>query len=812
MTVPFVRALTLTLTLLADPAALAAEVDSPAPPASAVRDAGTTGLPPPPAAAPAPEAGPIVATPALPPELPTIAIESGARIRPLRHAFCHLQGDPRFSLSGDGVLSLDVRGVGARAELLYGDCRTPQLAAIVGVGRLDHPPEDAELALDQSEVEIHGPKLPQRTAWWRLGSTGRFNEAPLTEGVSDGRANSHFALPREVSVRALSPSEGPLQVIAPPEGMPSPDVPSVELWDKRGVPVPLDAFRIPISRFVLDRPPLREVPLDAWREQSEIPVTWPGAIAHLSCPNQQCRLSGDESWLLVTLPPAGDELKVELTLRDAVYLRTPRGLTQQATLTLALAHCQVKPLLPVVLSGLADHHVPIQLAGNCPEDLSELSVETQPASEATVVSVGAHQRIDVSLGLVPRGAQVLRLTLRAGPRRAVLGTATIPMSDSWTFTRAALYDKEVGEIDVVPTNRPVEVRVLAQDFRVSGDLNVEPLPGFYRVLESSGAGGVQRTLIEGVAQSGGSVPILVGYRPKEANLPPEAPPLVVFQALPGYQVREVSVPVELAPEKPQARRLLQIICHDSNGGEHLISQGQIVNLPHDARHACRLVIDKSVLSPENGPQRLRLTIAMTRPDTTPAPGSFSKTIQVRPGPGTESLWLDPTAPVQEFEHMRVTLAHDDPGHFYLGSQDALSGAGFTAVSVELIFGNSHVRLYGSAAIPTGLYRINGPQAGALNFSAGALIRLAALDRRGMEFPFDMEFGIFGTGISQTANLSFMFGPGLTVPILNPGQPAQASVGIHAWLEYAPTMPGPIRDRFAVIFGPSVSVGDFGANF
>jgi hypothetical protein len=43
------------------------------------------------------------------------------------------------------------------------------------------------------------------------------------------------------------------------------------------------------------------------------------------------------------------------------------------------------------------------------------------------------------------------------------------------------------------------------------------------------------------------------------------------------------------------------------------------------------------------------------------------------------------------------------------------------------------------------------------------------------------------------------------------------VGIHAWLEYAPTVvnpTGPTRvwDQLAVIFGPSVSIGDFGTNF
>ena len=735
-----------------------------------------------------------------PPPLPTIVVEAGARIHLLSRTFCHVEGDPRFSIAADGALVLDPHGLGARAELLYGDCQAPHLAALGGVGSFARHTEEADLAPDRSMIELRGPHLTQRTIWWRLGRVGRFEESALVDTVSEGKETLVATLPADVVGRATQPGEGPLELLLPPDGMPSPELPSVELWDRHGASVPLEAFRLPLGKILLDRSPVHDGPINGWRERAEVAIRWPGTVASASCADEDCRLSGDGSVVVVSSVPAeGSELELSLRLAPRVMLRGPHGLSAQTTADVPLARCQVKPLVPVILSGLADHRVPIQLDGDCPSDLSSLTVETVPVSQATVVATDGPHRLDLSLGLVPRGAQVLHLTLRAGPRQAVVGTAKIPMTDSWSFTRATLTDREIGDVDVIPMNRPVEVKVLAQDYRMSAALTVEPLPGFYRVLP--GTPGTNHTLIEGGAETGGSVPILVGYRPPEAHLAPDAPPLVVFQALPGYQIHEVSVPVPLAPEHPGPRPFLQIICHDPTGAEHLIAQGQVINLPHDSRHSCRLSIDKTVLGPENGPQRLRLSITMTHPDTTPAPGGFSKVFQVRPGPGGDSIWLDPSVSVHEFDHMRVTLAHDDPGHFYLGSSDSLTGAGFTALSVEIIFGN----------------RINGPEAGAIDFSAGALIRLALLDKRGVEFPIDGEFGIFGTGISQQANLSFVLGPGLTVPILNPGQAAQASVGIHAWLEYSPTITNPsgpthIWNQIAVIFGPSVSIGDFGANF
>jgi hypothetical protein len=159
--------------------------------------------------------------------------------------------------------------------------------------------------------------------------------------------------------------------------------------------------------------------------------------------------------------------------------------------------------------------------------------------------------------------------------------------------------------------------------------------------------------------------------------------------------------------------------------------------------------------------------------------------------------------------MSVQISHDDlAGHYIVEGQ----ASGLPGRRYQMVFGDERLRIYGSATVPTGLYRVtSGKGAGVLQFSAGVLARLAVLDREGHEFPFDLEFGLLGTNLSDRADLSIVAGVGVTVPLLNPQEAAQAAIGVHAWAEYAPTRADANTRPIAFIFGPSISLGDFGTN-
>jgi hypothetical protein len=163
-----------------------------------------------------------------------------------------------------------------------------------------------------------------------------------------------------------------------------------------------------------------------------------------------------------------------------------------------------------------------------------------------------------------------------------------------------------------------------------------------------------------------------------------------------------------------------------------------------------------------------------------------------------------------YDHVVVQITHDDEVGYYVATGGS---SGIPSRRYQMVFGDGRMRLYGSATVPTGLYRIagGGTQSGVLQFNAGVVARLAFLDREGHEYPLDLEVGLLGTDLSGHPALSMVLGPGITVPLLNPQQAAQAAIGIHAWLEWAPGRTGRGERPLAFIFGPSISLGDFGTN-
>jgi hypothetical protein len=168
------------------------------------------------------------------------------------------------------------------------------------------------------------------------------------------------------------------------------------------------------------------------------------------------------------------------------------------------------------------------------------------------------------------------------------------------------------------------------------------------------------------------------------------------------------------------------------------------------------------------------------------------------------------------------------------SRYALSVAGHQGLPTlqwSIAVEGGRLRVYATATIPAGLYRMNRPS-GQLSLNFGVLSRLTWLDDRGTEGLLGAELGLMGMGlVQQTAlgdyppTLGAVAGLGVRVPLGD-----TASVGIHVWAAYE------FRDRFdykvdpkatgscstgdavcrsaprvAFIFGPSISIGDVGTN-
>jgi hypothetical protein len=58
--------------------------------------------------------------------------------------------------------------------------------------------------------------------------------------------------------------------------------------------------------------------------------------------------------------------------------------------------------------------------------------------------------------------------------------------------------------------------------------------------------------------------------------------------------------------------------------------------------------------------------------------------------------------------------------------------------------------------------------------------------------------------------SLILGYGFAVPIANRSQVSQASINVHAWFEA--NVMRKAEERFAFVFGPSISIGNVGTSF
>ena len=81
----------------------------------------------------------------------------------------------------------------------------------------------------------------------------------------------------------------------------------------------------------------------------------------------------------------------------------------------------------------------------------------------------------------------------------------------------------------------------------------------------------------------------------------------------------------------------------------------------------------------------------------------------------------------------------------------------------------------------------------------------------------MAFGLTGdvsaTTMESLTQVGGVVGTGLAIPIANAGATTQASINLHLWLEQRFTGSGPeAGSSQALIFGPSISIGNVGTTF
>ena len=737
-----------------------------------------------------------------------ILVEAGATTTLGRH-LCAVRGDERVVLQ-DGRLVVPEAATFALLKVSIGDCAAPSELSVQTTAPLARSPVRAVLHPDDGDLELVDRGLSRAVVWWRMGGGDWAGDVCTETSAEAGGGNTcELSVGRELARAALV--AGGLEVLRLPPGAPraSPGDRVPEVWLRAttagvdGGQATMDQLRVPDLRFVVQSPLVRSPSVEAWRDIVHVPLSLPGVAVAASCRPGLCWLT-DEGVVDLVPPPTGDSVQITLKLKDRVLARQGDALSTTAVETLPVARCELRPLTMRVLGGTSDHLVSLILGDRCPTDLSDLAAESSPASGAWIERVAPEQhRVDVRLGTVPRRIDALELRLVRASTRGIVGLVRLGVRSNFSPTTVRLTDPELGELAVIPTNRSVRVTWASDDALVANGIEPVGVPGYYS-LEHHADG----VTIRGEARTAGSIALRFGYRTPSTGHSGEL--LTTFDSDLRFAVRPVNVPVSLSPDPGRLSKLAIVVCRDDAGLEKEIAPGELVSMPFSSRNSCRLKLDRSVLGLADGVQRIRVALSVSKPDGGSRDGGFSRVLVVSSSHDPLSISLASTGAMRAFDHLTVRLSHDDqPGHYLVDGE----ASSLPARTWQIVFGDQHLRLYGSATVPTGLYRVtSAADAGTLQFSAGALARLVVLGKEGKEFPFDLEFGVLGTNLSNRPNVSIVAGAGLTVPILNPQEIGQAAVGIHLWVEYAPTRPGDtFADHLAFIFGPSLSLGDFGTN-
>jgi len=580
------------------------------------------------------------------------------------------------------------------------------------------------------------------------------------------------------------------------------------LFDAKGKKAPAEAFVITPSRVELTAllPPRPSV--DVSSGVGRIPLVHPEVVEGVDCRAVQCAVNG--GILEVQAPPAAiTAVDVQFRLAAHVFDVRKTPPETQPVIRVPILRCPMEVASGQPLRGIDGARLVVRLEGACMRDVGSLGflVDTRPVDVGTVASTKDAAFVALEVGTL-RSPEITVMAVRGrgdGSVVALARTETRPAP----VVRSVLEIPELPPIDFIPRNRPAIVHTPRVP---GGELVLLTVPDVY---EATNANGV--TTVRGSITAEGLVALQFGYRARGLPPPLDQLDLAVLTDALQRGVKEVNIPAPM-------ESLVEVVCVDPTRKAVVARPGTTLRMPFTAHQGCRIVIHRERLSPAYGTQKLSLEIEVLKADGTSRSGAHvTKTLVVRYGSEPVVAWIKGVeAP---FDRIVVRLSHVADEAHYLGALEIITDE--PAVQWSVAFPGGHVRLYATTVIPTGLYRFGvgehgSTSSGPLTISVGALSRLTWLDRSGKEGLLAVEAGVLALGLAgdiapATGRPLFQIGAvvglGLSLPIANAGGPAQAAINLHVWLEQLLSGSGGRNlSEQAIIFGPSISLGNVGTTF
>jgi len=678
-------------------------------------------------------------------------------------------------------------------------CATSTASLMVTATGLRPTVDTLTVDVDGGRILAQGHKLRGAVLRWTAGARNGSDVCVSPETGPQGETCA-FSTPRDLPADVTA-----IGVDVFPAGTHVAD--GMLFFDSQGRPTPESAFEVRPTEITIHELVPADVSVDLSSGTGTVPFVHPEAVASVSCVDAACNLEG-KGFVVRSERGSDDQLDVHIQLRAHVMFRSNGVPDTAPTIAIPLQRCPVAIASAAVISGGDDERIVVRVEGSCAHAEGELSIATGEGP----ARVERRELIGGALFAVARIARVegdsLLVTVRR--RGTILGTARSEARRmAW---RARLELDGVGTIDFIPTNRWARVKVPQAPRGTAAE--VRAVDGVYEAKHDD----TGEFWVRGADGASGSAPLRLAVVDK--TLPG---PLLGLTLAEGSEpvdrtIRVANVPVALGPAVQQKDPLIELVCGNGEGVPSRVRAGTTAQIPYRARDTCQLVFHRERLAPEDGAQSLQVSINVTGADGgAKSDARVDQRLVLRHD--TKPTTLAITGATDPFDRISVRIG-DAPGALDEGDR-ADKQAPQTQWSV--VTGTSRGRLYGTTAIPTGLFRVaDEGHSGILTLSVGAILRAVLLSRDGTAFPLGVEAGVMWLGIAgdtppQAASggeVAVVAGLGVAVPIANATHASQTAISVHAWVEYevSRTILNQQGSPLGFVFGPSISIGDVGTNF
>lgn len=653
------------------------------------------------------------------------------------------------------------------------------------------------LFVDDARVELRGHGLRGAVVRWQTGQRGGEDRcvAPQVDATGErctvavGRGLPADATARDLAWMAAGSRSGP----------------DVVTFDASGRRVAAEETLLRPGRVVVASLVPRDVSIDlAGGTASRIALLHPEAVVGADCGAASCDISGDVI-LVGGVSGVSSGLSVHLRLAPRVVVQRGDGFDASPVVQVPILPCAMSVVSGDALRGVDASRLVVRVDARCAGEAIALRWFSAGRALDNLGSVDAGGAAYVLLGVGRVEGDEVIITASRGDG-SIVGQARVHTRPLPPPHATLALDGD-DAIDFVPTNRPATMRwAKAQG---SGELVPLPLEGVYDVTvrESS-------TEVQGQRGAGGFVALRFAWRVPTLPGAFSTTDLAIVTDPVERPMHEASVAVPLTTAKNAgAQPVVELLC-GAGATLQSIASGTDAHIPFPQRDACRVVFHRERLSPGSGAQHLQLDVDVTRVDGQTRPEAhISQPVVLRTGDTPREAWIKGV--IDQFDRVTVRVSHTESQAIDRGKEEP-------SVQWALVFGTGHFRLYGTTAIPTGMFRFSDrADSGILSLSLGGLLRATWLDSQGHEGFVALEAGVMAVGLpndqsvsgASLTQVSTVAGLALSVPIANRSLATETSINLHAWFEYEVSrgVSGQPGSPFGFVFGPSISIGNVGTN-